>query len=139
MVNLKRNGKGFLKKAIEIYGDKIIVGVDALNGEVRTQGWLEGSGVNFLDFARELKTLGVSTIIFTDISKDGTLEGVNHVAYKTLVQEVEGVKVIASGGVKDIGDIIELAKINAYGAILGKSLYSNTISLKEAISYEGGN
>ena len=127
------NDKEFLLNSLKLYGDKIIAGVDALNGEVRTQGWLQNSGLDYIKFSKELQSLGVKTIIFTDISKDGTLEGVNFEAYKRLVSEVKNVNVIASGGVKDISDIKKLAKIEAYGCILGKSLYSNTISLAEAI------
>lgn len=126
------NDRDFLVEALNTYGEKIIVGVDALDGEVKTAGWIEGSGLNYLDFSKELEALGVKTIIFTDISRDGTLSGVNTEQLKALIDSVS-IRIIASGGVRNIGDIDALIRLGAYGAICGKSIYSGTLSLKQAI------
>jgi phosphoribosylformimino-5-aminoimidazole carboxamide ribotide isomerase len=130
------NNREFLMQALSMYNDKIIVGVDALGDTVRMQGWLDDSGLNYIKFAKELETLGTKNMVFTDISRDGTLEGVNHEAYQNLVNEVKKINVIASGGVKDINDIKRLKTAGAYGVILGKSLYAKTILLKDALVYE---
>ena len=128
----------FVKKAIEKYGnDKIVVGIDCKNMMVATRGWLDVSEINAIDFAKKLKNVGVKTIIFTDIAKDGTLEGINANQTKKLIDETN-LNVIASGGAKSIDDIIKAKEINAFGIILGKSIYSGAIDLKEAIEkFEG--
>ncbi|MGL5151475.1 MAG: 1-(5-phosphoribosyl)-5-[(5-phosphoribosylamino)methylideneamino]imidazole-4-carboxamide isomerase [Clostridium sp.] len=125
--------KQLLKDAIELYGDKIAVGVDCLNGYAYGRGWLEGSELYYIDFIKELKELGVKNVIVTDISKDGTLQGVNVDMLKTLKEEVD-IDITASGGVKDISDIEKLLEINVYGAITGKAIYSGLLSLEEAIA-----
>lgn len=117
---------------MEKYRDNVIVGIDALNGEVKTAGWLLGSGLNYIDFAKELETLGVKNIIFTDISKDGTLSGVNADALQAL-QRAVNIDITASGGVRDIHDIDTLIRLGVYGAICGKSIYNGTLSLSQAI------
>ncbi len=99
---------------------------------VATRGWLDVSEINAIDFAKRLKAIGVKTIIFTDIAKDGTLEGINANQTKMLIDETQ-LDVVASGGAKSINDIIKAKEIGAYGIILGKSIYSNAIDLKEAI------
>ena len=123
----------FVKEAINKFGrDKIVVGIDCKNMMVATRGWLDVSEINAIDFAKKLKAIGVKTIIFTDIAKDGTLEGINEFQTKMLIDETK-LDVVASGGAKSINDIIKAKEIGAYGIILGKSIYSNAINLEEAI------
>ena len=123
----------FVKEAIRKFGsDKIVVGIDCKNMKVATRGWLDVSEIDAIDFAKKLKAIGVKTIIFTDIAKDGTLEGINAKQTKMLIDETN-LDVVASGGAKSINDIIKAKEINAYGIILGKSIYSGAIDLKEAI------
>lgn len=122
-----------LKAAAQRYGDRIAVGVDCKDGKVCTSGWLEISDKDYLDFARELEQIGISTLIFTDISKDGTLEGPNLEMLKAL-SEACSLQVIASGGIKNLEHIGSLADLNLYGAITGKAMYAGTLDLQEAIA-----
>lgn len=120
--------------AVKEYGEKIAVGIDAMNGIAAAEGWLEASRVNYIDLALEMIKAGVKNIIFTDISKDGTLSGVN-VEQLSALKNAAGDKcnITASGGVHNIEDIKICKKMGLYGAICGKSLYSGTLDLKEAI------
>ncbi len=122
----------FLLKAIEKYGDRIAVGVDIRDGYVAIKGWTEKSEKLAIDFCRELESLGVKTIISTDISKDGAMQGANHELYKTLSREL-GIQIIASGGVSSIDDVKRLREMELYGAIIGKAYYTGAIRLSEAI------
>ncbi len=118
-----------IKKAVEIYGNKIAVGVDAKNGNAAAEGWLEVSKKSALDLCLEMKNLGVETIIYTDISKDGMMQGPNIEATKEIIEKT-GLNIIASGGVSSYNDLINIKNINAYGAIIGKALFEGTIDLK---------
>lgn len=122
----------FLKEALARYGERIVVGVDCKDGKVCASGWLDQSDVDYLDFAIEMEQLGVQTIVFTDISKDGTLAGPNLDMLEQLKRHVS-LDIVASGGVKDIGDIEALRRLDVDGAIAGKSLYAGTLDLKEAL------
>lgn len=123
----------FVKEAILKFGsDKIVIGIDCKNMMVATHGWLNVSNINAIDFAKMLKEIGVKTIIFTDIAKDGTLEGINLEQTKKLIGETK-LDIIASGGAKTNLDIKNAKEIGAYGIILGKSIYSGSIDLKNAI------
>lgn len=123
----------FVKQAIDKFGsDKIVIGIDCKNMMVATHGWLNVSNIYAIDFAKMLKKIGVKTIIFTDIAKDGTLEGINLEQTKKLIDETN-LDIIASGGAKTNLDIKKAKEIGAYGIILGKSIYSGSIDLKEAI------
>ena len=122
----------FLKEAIEKYGDKIEVGMDCKDGYVCGSGWLETSNVHYLDFVKEMEQMGVCTIIFTDISTDGTLQGPNLDMLKE-IQKVCSIDVIASGGIKDLSHIQALKDLDVYGAIMGKAIYSKTLDLEQAI------
>lgn len=124
--------KNFIKKAVTDYGEKIAVGIDSRDGKVATRGWLDTSDVLFTEFAKDIEQIGVKCIIFTDISCDGTLEGPNFEQLQEL-QEAVSCNIIASGGIRDIGNIRRLCKMNLYGAICGKSIYSGTLDLKQAI------
>lgn len=122
----------FLRLAIRDFGEKVAVGIDARGGKVRVSGWLEHSETDYLDFARRVADMGVDNIIFTDIEKDGMLSGIDAGQYKELARAVP-VKITASGGIKDIEDIKNLAASGIYGAICGKALYAGTLSLTQAI------
>lgn len=131
--------QALLKEAIRKYGNKIAVGMDCKNGYVCGSGWLEDSEYHYLDFAKKMEALGVSTLIFTDISKDGTLQGPNMEMLKQLKDSVH-VNITASGGIRDMSHIKALNELGLYGAITGKAIYSDTLNLKEAIQYcEGKN
>ncbi len=121
-----------VKDAIKEYKDKIVVGIDAMNEYVSVEGWLDSSNVHYISLAKEMEKYGVKNIIFTDISKDGTLEGPN-LNQLSKINEAVSCNIIASGGIKDINDIYALKKLSIYGAICGKSLYQGTLDLKEAI------
>lgn len=121
-----------VKEAVKKYGDKIAVGIDAKDGLVATEGWINVSKVNYIDFAKKMEDIGVSTIIFTDVSRDGTLTGPN--IEKTLkLKDSVSCNIIASGGIKSMDDIIKLKSNGVYGAIIGKAIYNGNISLKDAI------
>lgn len=124
--------KGFVEEAVAKYGDKIAVGVDIKDGFVAIKGWTEKSELNAIDFCKKMEECGVSTIISTDISKDGAMIGTNRELYKTLSQTTK-VNIIASGGVSTIDDVKALSEQNLYGAIIGKAYYTKAIDLKRAI------
>jgi phosphoribosylformimino-5-aminoimidazole carboxamide ribotide isomerase len=124
--------KAFLKEAVAEFGTKISVGVDARDGIVSISGWTQQSGIPTLDFIGEMLSLGVDTIICTDISKDGALSGTNTALYREILSKYK-LKLIASGGVTSVDDIRELRECGAYGAILGKAIYNGNIDLVEAI------
>lgn len=129
--------KGFLKEAVKEFGKKIAVGVDARDGIVSISGWTQQSGIPTLDFIGEMLSLGIDTIICTDISKDGALSGTNTELYKTILSKYE-LKLIASGGVTSIDDIKELRASGVYGAIVGKAIYTGNIDLVEAVKVGEG-
>jgi len=123
----------FVKEAVDKYGsEKIVVGIDCKNMKVATHGWLNTTDIDAIEFAKKLESIGIKTIIFTDIAKDGTLEGINTNQTKMLIDNTN-LDVVASGGAKSLKDIENAKSIGCYGIILGKSLYSNQIDLKEAI------
>ncbi|MDR3259687.1 MAG: 1-(5-phosphoribosyl)-5-[(5-phosphoribosylamino)methylideneamino]imidazole-4-carboxamide isomerase [Fusobacteriaceae bacterium] len=122
-----------VKELIDFYGSqKIIVGVDALNGLVAINGWREITGIKASSFSYDLQKIGVKEIIYTDISKDGALEGINLKEMQEMIST--GVDVVASGGVTSIDDLIKLKEIGCVGAIIGKALYTGHIDLLKANS-----
>lgn len=121
-----------VKDAVKEYGDRIAVGIDAKNGYVATEGWLETSDVYFTELAKAMSNVGVKYIIFTDIAKDGTLSGVNAQQLKE-INESCSANIIASGGVHTIEDIRICKELGLYGTICGKSIYSGSLDLKEAV------
>ena len=116
----------------EFSAESVAIGIDAVNGYVKTEGWLEKSDIFYVDLAKKMQDLGVKYIIFTDISKDGTLEGANIKMLKILAQSID-INIIASGGIRDLNDIKKIKELNLYGAICGKSLYKGTLELDKAI------
>ncbi|MFL0250372.1 1-(5-phosphoribosyl)-5-[(5-phosphoribosylamino)methylideneamino]imidazole-4-carboxamide isomerase [Clostridium neuense] len=126
------NDKIFVKEAVRKYDDKIAVGIDAKDGFVAVNGWLDISKVNYIEFAKLMEYIGVKNIILTDISKDGTLEGPNFSMLQRLKESVK-CNITASGGIKSIDDILKLNDMNLYGTIVGKAIYSGNVNLKKAI------
>lgn len=122
----------FVGDMVAKYGSAIAVGVDAKDEMVAVNGWLENSGINSFDFCQQMKDLGVSTIIYTDIAKDGMMSGCNMPAYERLCK-IDGLQIIASGGVSSIDEVKKLKSIGCHGAIIGKAIYEGTISLEEAL------
>ena len=122
-----------VKDAVKEYGSRIAVGIDAKNGFVATEGWLETSEVHFTQLAKAMSEVGVEYIIYTDISKDGTLSGVNAEQLDE-INRCCNANIIASGGVHTIEDIKICKKLGLYGTICGKSIYSGTLDLKQAIA-----
>lgn len=121
-----------VKKAVNAYGDKIAVGIDAKNGYAAAEGWTQTSDICFTDLAKKMEQCGVKTIIYTDISKDGTLSGPN-LEQLDEINSAVSCDIIASGGVTDIDDIKALKSLGLYGAICGKSIYSGSLDLKQAL------
>lgn len=124
--------EGFVEAAIKKYGEKIAVGIDIKDGFVAIKGWTEICDINAFDFCEKMQKIGVKTIICTDISKDGAMQGTNHQLYYELSNRFS-LNIIASGGVSSIDDIKKLAELKLYGAIVGKAYYTGAISLEEAI------
>lgn len=122
----------FLKEALCKYGEKIAVGVDIKDGKVAIKGWLEKSEYDAFDFCAKLENLGVKTVICTDISRDGAMQGANHSLYKELSKKFN-IKFVASGGVSSMDDVKKLRAQQLYAAIIGRAYYTGAINLKEAI------
>lgn len=121
----------FVRQAVAKYGDRIAVGIDTRDGRVKTSGWVEDSGLDYLDFARQMQEIGVKTVIFTDIDTDGTLQGPSFERLSELSRTVS-CRIVASGGVANNDDIRRLAQMGLYGAIIGKAYYAGTIDLATA-------
>jgi len=126
------NDLDFLKEAVERFKDKIAVSVDARNGYVATDGWTDTSTIKALDLVKELEQIGVETIVYTDILKDGMLEGPNFNELQT-VNKATNINVIASGGVSSKEDVDRLQAADLYGAIIGKALYDGTLSFESLV------
>lgn len=122
----------FLQNAVERYHERIVLGLDALRGLVAVEGWEEVSTQDAFDFCREIKKMGITEVIYTDILKDGMMSGPNIETTGELIKKTR-MKVIASGGVSSLHDLENLKKIGATGAIIGKSLYNGTLDLKQVI------
>jgi len=123
---------GFLKEAVGKYGEKIAVGADIKDGFVAIRGWLEKSEYTIDEFCKVLSEIGVKSVIVTDVTKDGAMQGTNVDLYKQLSEKFD-LDFVASGGVSSMEDIKRLKKMNLGGAIIGKALYTGDIDLKEAI------
>lgn len=124
---------GFMKEIISLFGpEHVIAGIDAKDGIVAVEGWERLSRYNAVNLALEMKKMGVETIVYTDISKDGMLQGPN-IQYTAELVEATGLNVIASGGISSLKDLEMLRDCGVYGAIIGKALYENRIDLKQAI------
>jgi phosphoribosylformimino-5-aminoimidazole carboxamide ribotide isomerase len=127
--------RAFLKKAIQNYHQSMVAGIDAKKGMVAIRGWKQVTKIRAIDLVREIEQLGISTVVFTDIQRDGMLEGPNFKSIKELASAVH-IPVIASGGMSCLADLEHLKKIEKYGVkavIIGKALYTGKIDLKMAI------
>jgi len=126
-----QNKEDFLY-GVKRYKERIVVSLDCKDELVQIRGWKETTNINLFDFIKELEDLGITTIVVTDIAKDGMLEGTNMDLYKRLAKESK-LKIVASGGVTSLKDVKELTELKLYGAIIGKALYEKNLSLKEVI------
>ena len=122
----------FLRAAVKEFGNRIAVGADVKDGFIAVNGWTESSNKTLSDFLSELNGVGVKTVICTDVSKDGAMQGTNYEMYREIVGRFN-IDFIASGGVSSIGDVIKLKETGLAGAIIGKAYYTGAISLSEAI------
>lgn len=121
-----------LKKLVGEYKEKIVVSIDAKDGKAATRGWKVVSSVDSLDLCKELEEIGVKTIVYTDIARDGMLEGPNFDIYKALAEET-CLDIIASGGISSIEDVKRLKSMNIYGGIIGKAFYDNLLDFEEVM------
>ncbi|NLO85157.1 MAG: 1-(5-phosphoribosyl)-5-[(5-phosphoribosylamino)methylideneamino]imidazole-4-carboxamide isomerase [Clostridiales bacterium] len=126
-----------VKTVAKKYGSKIAVGVDAKDGYIATHGWKEVSDVSGVEFCKTLRDIGISTVIYTDISKDGGLSGTNLAVYEEL-STIDGLDIIASGGVTFESEIAALRDMNIHGCILGKALYAGKLDLARCIAIARG-
>lgn len=126
----------FVKSLIDKFGaDRIVLGLDARDGMVAVEGWVQTSALSALDFGKQMKALGVETAVFTDVSRDGLLQGPNLASIEAMARET-GLKIIASGGVSSRDDILSLKameELGVSGAIIGKALYDGKITLADAL------
>ena len=130
--------EAFLKEALSEYGDRIAVGADIKDGRVAIKGWLQTSEYGIYDFCERMQSLGVKTLICTDVSRDGAMKGTNLGLYRELGKKY-GIGIIASGGVSSLDDVKALSEMKLEGAIIGKAYYTGAIDLKEAIELSGDN
>ena len=122
----------FVKKAVEKYGDKIVIGIDAKDGMVAVEGWEKTSDFTAVEFAKKMTALGVRTIVYTDIATDGTLKGPNVEAMREMAAAVDA-DVIASGGIGSLEHILSLKDTGVEGVIVGRALYTGAVDLAEAV------
>lgn len=118
--------------AVKFFGGKVAVGVDAKDGKVAVHGWKKVTDIDAVDFCRKLREVGLHTVIYTDISRDGMLGGANLAAYEELVK-IKGLRIIASGGISGTDEIKKLTAMNVRGVVLGKALYDGVLDLKKTI------
>lgn len=118
--------------AVKFFGGKVAVGVDAKDGKVAVHGWKKVTDIDAVDFCKRLREVGLHTVIYTDISRDGMLGGANLAAYEELVK-IKGLRIIASGGISGTDEIKKLTAMNVRGVVLGKALYDGVLDLKKTI------
>jgi len=126
-----------VKEACRRFGERIVAGVDARDGYVATRGWLESSKVTAVDLIRDMQSVGIGRVIYTDIARDGTLTEPNFAAIKELMTKVD-VKIIAAGGISSIEHLSKLAALGVEGAIVGRAIYTGHIDLKKALEAISG-
>lgn len=125
-----------VEEAVKLFGDKIAVGVDAKDGRVAVSGWREVTDTDSVAFCKRLRDTGVKTVIYTDISKDGVLSGTNLEIYKEL-SKIDGLDIVASGGITYESEIKELKNMGLYAAIVGKAVYAGKLSLESVLKAAG--
>jgi len=125
----------FLRAMVNTYGDRIVVGLDAANGIIRTGGWLFNTKLKVIDLAKDIEGVGVKTVNYTDIARDGTLEGPNLRSIRDLLEATK-MKVVVGGGISKLEDIERLKSLEEFGlegVIIGKALYEGSVDLGEAM------
>jgi phosphoribosylformimino-5-aminoimidazole carboxamide ribotide isomerase len=127
----------FLCGMVEKYGEKIAVGVDAKNGFVAVNGWQTVTELRGVDFCGAMRDAGVKTVIYTDIEKDGAMQGTNREIYREL-KTVTGLKIVASGGISSLADVKALAETGTHAAIVGKAFYTNALRFEDVLQAAGG-
>lgn len=120
---------------MEFGANNFLIGADVLDGNIKISGWLEDGGINIFDFTGKLLSLGVTNIFCTDISKDGMMEGPSIDLYEKILTQHPEINLIASGGVSNIDDVLQLKEIGCSGVIIGKAIYENLIPLEQLIIY----
>lgn len=128
---------GLVENAVKVFDDKIVVGIDIKDGFVAINGWTEKSEYSYQSFFMKMEEIGVKTVICTDISKDGAMQGTNLELYKSLAQKFS-INIIASGGVTSLDDIVRLSELGLYGAIVGKAYYTGAITIEDAVKTANG-
>jgi phosphoribosylformimino-5-aminoimidazole carboxamide ribotide isomerase len=130
---------GVLREAVERFGsDRVVVGLDAQHGRVKTRGWQNDGGIDAITIGRQIRSVGVNLVVYTDIGRDGDLSGVNAATSDELARET-GLQVIASGGVSSIEDVLNLKNVAGIeGVIIGRALYTGAIDLRELFSILSG-
>lgn len=123
----------FVRETVLNFGDKIAVGIDIKDGYVAIKGWTEKSQYKYNEFCDIMQDIGVKTMICTDISKDGAMQGTNLGLYESLSKDCS-MNIIASGGVSSMEDVVKLSELDIYGAIIGKAYYTGAISIHDAVS-----
>jgi phosphoribosylformimino-5-aminoimidazole carboxamide ribotide isomerase len=130
-----KNPATFKSWLVKFGNDKIILGADANNEKIAVSGWQEESDQELIPFVKGYQVEGVSYVICTDISKDGMLEGPSFDLYKKMLEQLSGIKLIASGGISTFDELPRLAELGCEGTIIGKAIYENRISLKQLEDY----
>ena len=132
MGTLAFKNKQILKKLLSDFGsDRIVVSVDHVDGNIVVDGWQENTGTNLIEGINEFLEIGFSEFLLTNVNRDGTLQGPD-LEFLKKACAISGTKIIASGGISNINDVLQVKNYNAYGVILGKALYENKISIEEA-------
>ena len=119
---------------MEFGADKFLIGADVLEGKIKISGWLEDGGIDIFTFIGKMIGLGAANIFCTDISKDGVMEGPSIELYKQIMEQHPEINLIASGGVSNLNDVLELKAIGCSGAIIGKAIYEGNIPLQQLLS-----
>lgn len=127
----------FLQRMVDKYGEKIAVGVDARDGFVATDGWLNVSRTEGVAFCKQVYAAGVQNVIYTDIARDGAMQGTNLAVYETLAREVPGLCVTASGGISSLVEIRALTAMGTKAAIVGKAVYTGALTLPDVLAAAG--
>lgn len=126
------NDRAFLEEAVKAYGARVAVGVDARDGRVAVDGWQTVTALDGVEFCQRLRDMGVATVIYTDIARDGAMRGVNLEIYRTLLG-IKGLEIVASGGVSTLEDVRALRDMGVPAAIVGKALYSGALNLADVL------
>ncbi len=127
----------FRRAAVAGFGDRVAAGVDLRDGKVAVKGWTENTDIDGLEFCSLLESEGVSTVICTDISRDGAMRGTNRELYRVLSERTR-LNIIASGGISGMDDVIALRSLGIFGAIIGKAYYTGAVDLEKAVRLAAG-